>query len=44
MIGDLVILYLIWFVHAPWWLNIPIIAVIIIKCISIGREIGEDDK
>lgn len=47
MIAYAVLLYLVWFVHAPWWLYVPVITGIIIKGLNFVfgvYEAGKDSK
>lgn len=44
MIAYCVLMYLVWFVKAPWWLFIPLIAGVIIKVIDTAINIYEEGK
>ena len=44
MIMYFVVIYLIWFVKAPWWLYIPMVACVIAKTIQFLMEIYEEGK
>lgn len=51
MIAYAVLLYLVWFVHAPWWLYVPVVTGIIIKCLDfligifeVGKESNSNER
>lgn len=44
MIIYAVIIYLVWFVKAPWWLYIPCVAGLVAKCIGFILDIYDAGK